>query len=512
MQFRAIPRPTSTRNLLFALAVGLLCVLAGYELGRINGERMQAAELLQQGRGWVTSHEIALSHVLDRYQLLPEVLAEFPLLHDTLQHPRDAQLLEAGNRRLQALAEKARVSALYLMDAQGQVLVSSNWNSDTSFVGHNFSFRPYFVDAMAQGRGRYIAVGRVSARLGLYLSRRMDVGPGAQGVLVVKVGFEAVNRLMAELGSERHVRSAITGAHDMVLASGTPQWLLRPLHRPPPRLEDDAEARYGAALLQREPVIQRRVGKGRYVALDATAERYLHLQLDFEPLDGRLHLFLPESLAQGLVREARITGATIGALVFVLGWLLFSLYRTAHRAHRSAMRDSLTGQYNRTYMEAMIPSLIAEDERENRQRLALVMFDLDHFKQINDRYGHVAGDQVLEITGRLLTSQVRECDVAVRYGGEEFAVFLRCDDISAAEVFAHRLRAQLKRHVFHVDGGELSVTASFGLDMRRSGESLSEFVHRVDELLYRAKKAGRDRIVSGGSGETTVDSDIEPPA
>lgn len=162
-----------------------------------------------------------------------------------------------------------------------------------------------------------------------------------------------------------------------------------------------------------------------------------------------------------------------------------------------ALTDSLTGLYNRRYMETHLETLI-EKASSTERPLALVMIDIDHFKPINDTYGHDAGDEVLrQFAGRLQAS-VRGIDLACRYGGEEFVVVMPDADLSVARAVGERLRRNISADPFPVSKGakKLDVTISVGIAMRRDGDGADTILKRADEALYQAKRDGRNRVVS----------------
>jgi diguanylate cyclase (GGDEF)-like protein len=173
------------------------------------------------------------------------------------------------------------------------------------------------------------------------------------------------------------------------------------------------------------------------------------------------------------------------------------------RLAEEARVDSLTGLLNRRGFEERAALAGALAEREGVP-VALAMFDIDHFKQVNDDFGHEVGDRVLARTGRLIALQARDTDVVARYGGEEFVVLLSGSDIAAAHSFAERVRESLAAR----NAPDLPpVKVSVGVDAVRSEVDLRALQRHADETLYGAKRAGRDRTmrfagpaVSAGAG------------
>jgi two-component system cell cycle response regulator len=182
----------------------------------------------------------------------------------------------------------------------------------------------------------------------------------------------------------------------------------------------------------------------------------------------------------------------------------FCIENTVNRARllRSGFTDVLTGWNNRRYLAVRLVEELARARRD-RTRLVCLMLDIDHFKRINDTWGHAAGDAVLRELAQRIDAQVRASDVAARYGGEEFVVLLPDTDIDAAANLAERVRAEIAAAPVPLPNGEqVTITASIGLaevspapddaDLKTLGDSL---LARADVALYAAKSAGRDQVM-----------------
>lgn len=157
-----------------------------------------------------------------------------------------------------------------------------------------------------------------------------------------------------------------------------------------------------------------------------------------------------------------------------------------------AITDSLTGVYNRTKFDAEFSN---EFERAKRYKhpLCIVILDIDHFKKVNDTYGHVEGDKVLRKIAKITKSITRENDIFARWGGEEFIILLPESNVEDAKEFADRLRFKIQTSDFEKAKG---LTASFGVSHYLEGESGSDFIKRADSALYKAKEQGRNRVIT----------------
>ena len=165
------------------------------------------------------------------------------------------------------------------------------------------------------------------------------------------------------------------------------------------------------------------------------------------------------------------------------------------RLNELVNKDQLTGLYNFGAFKAELFRRTREvDRSEGEPELALVIVDVDHFKQFNDSHGHVAGNLVLQEVASRIERLTRKLDLACRFGGEEFVVILPRCDLEGAAQFAERLRRSIAEEPFHIDEQALEVTASFGCATYVAGESAEDFIARADQALYRAKEAGRNRV------------------
>ena len=155
-----------------------------------------------------------------------------------------------------------------------------------------------------------------------------------------------------------------------------------------------------------------------------------------------------------------------------------------------ATTDALTGLHNRLKLEnAMVDEIRRADHLKTP--LTLIMFDIDHFKAINDTYGHAVGDRVLVQLARLVSSYIRYSDMLARWGGEEFLILMPGVEETTGYQVAEKCRDAIARITF---GGAGPVTCSFGVAQYEPGESSAEFIARADAALYRAKESGRNRV------------------
>ncbi|MEC8443329.1 MAG: GGDEF domain-containing protein [Pseudomonadota bacterium] len=166
-----------------------------------------------------------------------------------------------------------------------------------------------------------------------------------------------------------------------------------------------------------------------------------------------------------------------------------------HEALAAAFRDPLTGAGNRVALDKTLTREIELAKRHD-QPLSILMLDLDHFKKVNDEYGHSMGDKVLKDAVTAMTGCIRQTDMCFRYGGEEFLILLSSADQSGALRIAERVRMGIGQLQFEHRKGDLQVTASIGSATLQVSDTLEELISRADSALYMAKDQGRNRVIS----------------
>jgi two-component system, cell cycle response regulator len=163
-----------------------------------------------------------------------------------------------------------------------------------------------------------------------------------------------------------------------------------------------------------------------------------------------------------------------------------------------AITDALTGLHNRRYMSRHLDNLVAQSHRTGKQ-LSFVIMDIDFFKAVNDTHGHDIGDEVLREFARRITANIRGCDLACRFGGEEFVVVMPDTDVAYAYSISERLRKSIEVNPVAISRppNQLKVTVSIGIAGSMGPADTAEaLLHRADQALYSAKNTGRNRVVA----------------
>lgn len=163
--------------------------------------------------------------------------------------------------------------------------------------------------------------------------------------------------------------------------------------------------------------------------------------------------------------------------------------------HEVSIKDSLTGLYNRRYLFSRLDHFV-NLSRRYKNPLAVVMLDIDHFKQINDNYGHKVGDDVLRSIAEILRPSLRDADVLARYGGEEFAILMPETELSKAIIVCERIRMNIADYEWQKVAQNLNVTGSLGISTFEQEDCPEKLFVKADECLYEAKRSGRNKTIS----------------
>ncbi len=200
-----------------------------------------------------------------------------------------------------------------------------------------------------------------------------------------------------------------------------------------------------------------------------------------ETLQAKAHL---EDRVEERTRE-------LNRALMEVGDLAAQLNESLQQVEHLAVTDQLTETYNRRKFDEVVAGEQQHAE-SGKTPFSLIMLDIDHFKKVNDRFGHSTGDQVLRHLARLLRSLIRQGDLLIRWGGEEFLILLPATLLAEAGPFAERVRVEVEQTQFPHAG---PLTISLGVSQLRNDDTTDALLKRVDNALYRAKRQGRNRVV-----------------
>lgn len=239
-------------------------------------------------------------------------------------------------------------------------------------------------------------------------------------------------------------------------------------------------------------ILRDKSGSYRYVAAGDTHV----LNVNYLPeLNWYLFVEQNEDASLAGIRRTLYLNIALSLLMTVVVLFLIhaATFRYQRRIETMAATDELTGLANRHAFNILVDKLLA-DVRRQPQAISMLLIDIDHFKEINDRHGHLVGDDVLAAVAEALRSALRESDIAARWGGEEFLMLLKGSDLDQATQIAEKLRQLVERAPVEIKGQMIPVTVSIGVTEYLPGESMDNTIARADRALYEAKQGGRNRV------------------
>ncbi|MEW8029142.1 MAG: diguanylate cyclase [Candidatus Thiodiazotropha sp.] len=430
---------------------------------------------------------------LTRYDHLSGSVATSRLILDLLRNPEERSVVMAANRYLEALNEEVHANTVYVMDLMGNTLAASNWQAEKSFVGKNYSFRSYFQRAIDGIQGRDVAVGATSGVLGYYAARPVLDAGEVIGAAVIKLTLEEMRLMFADL----NMQILVADRDGVIFLASDERWRFKTLR---PLTSSQMERIRKVKRYADNPLIpwstvetQPRDEVSKLLVLDDGIE-YLAQATLMLSRGWEMHVLKPASEVDNQVYFAMIASGLVCAIALLSLLLLIQRHDYLQDLRDAAIHDFLTGLYTRRYLQDTAKAQISRMDRGQVNSFSAAMIDIDHFKRVNDDFGHRAGDQVLRAVGSAIASEIRQGDIPVRYGGEEFLVIINSKTDCDSTRIVRRILERIKTMSFRGPIRRLKITASAGVAHYQPGETLEQLLQRADELLYRAKEDGRDRF------------------
>ncbi|GHD67231.1 sensor domain-containing diguanylate cyclase [Jeongeupia chitinilytica] len=504
LKWRLRAQPLLSGCVLFVLLAVLWLPLA-WRLAHIvvSDEAEHFIELVQ------TRRESELARVTDnlreRFAYLksaPEIIANTGEIRQALLTPSDVRL-DDGNRYLAMYAARSLADTLWVLDRSGRIIMGSDVDDPDGLVGVQLSQRQYYLDAIGGQPGMQFSYGAKSGIPGFFFSAPVMAHGAVLGVVVLKVKISTLDKVVDDNDL------LISDVYGVVVLARTEAFRMRTLPGAPALPSDIREQLYNhrsLPLLQLSPT-RKPLPQGLFF-VDGGVTPHLFLTRDDPKLNGlQVHMLVPlRSLEHQPARQRFYFGLIggCGLLVVALGLLLaIYLLRTRELSRQVALvnrelrqqaeTDFLTGCANRRKFDRALTGELARSLRYGTP-LTLALIDIDHFKRVNDDYGHPVGDLALVHLVDTVKGCIREADLLGRVGGEEFGLLLPQTAADGALQLLERLRLQLGHEGVPGAGRPLTFTVSIGFATARAGDDAIRLRARADAALYTAKQGGRNRV------------------
>ncbi|AUS43071.1 diguanylate cyclase [Ralstonia nicotianae] len=517
-------------------AAGMVAdAMGARELRQTFDARRQLAEQVADGMASQITADVAL------LRAVPLTLAEIESIPAGVARvdTRRWNLMDEGLRLKEATAHpEVRAASTFLsvangnlgldytwvVDTRGYVVLASNAGRPGSFIGMQLALQPYMKAAMLGGLGEQFTVGPITGVPGLFFAAPIY---DAQGRLVAAIGTKVnLSRLQHWVS---HPTSLVADANGLIILSTDASLVGKALpdsrvQRMTPserfteyqRVDFEPWSYQAAASAQRavpswvpadvrDAMVWRAGSEIPSLTVSRTASADLTVMVA-EPLGSWSYQLATHERNRSLGFVLFLSGLLVFVLVVwsllrerqhhrVTRHLNQSLQRTNSALANEAHFDHLTGVLTRRRFLALFETVLTRTHVRGEQ-LVLVLADLDHFKRINDTWGHAVGDLALQRFASLATSVMRSSDLIGRLGGEEFAVVMSRTTLEEAAGVVERLRAAVAEADESLPSG-LAMTVSLGMTACHPGDTASEMLRRADLALYRAKESGRNRHAAG---------------
>jgi len=422
-----LPRSNPAQWRLF-VAIWLVIAVIAVTASGAFARRDAMASAGRQATTASALHAAVLRSELERHRSLPMVLAQDPDLAMLLARP-DAEVTARLNLKFEALARDVRAAAIYALDANGRTLAASNWRLPTSFVGSNYRFRPYYFEAMRDGQATFFALGTVSGRPGLYLSRRVNGADGqALGVIVAKVEFDALEAEWLASGEPTYV----TDSDGVVVVTTVPAWRFRTTGP----LSADQRRRFAATQTAGATVpssLPFEAGGRAVIRLsaDVPPDLYAVASDPIPDIGWRLTLLAPagEAMSRAMAGARWLAALSVALLAALTGILLRRRQRAAAQAIEAERgRIELERQISLRTAELRSTNDLLNREIDERQRLESVRQDLqDDLIQANKlaTLGQIAAGVAHEINQPIAAIRTHADSASLQLRREDSAGALR---------------------------------------------------------------------------------------
>jgi len=400
-----------------------------------------------------------LSGELDKYSSLPFILARHPQFSKLLDNPEDSEQVDAVNRLLAEFNHISKALNIYILDANGVTLASSNWDSDTSFVGEDLSFRPYFQDAMTNGNGYYFALGSTSKKRGFYFSAAVPNNQKNIGVLVVKVNLYRVEEVLSEVNR----RFAVSDPDGVVFISNETDWIY---HTMAPLDADKLTTlrnsrRYADHPLKPLPFTHGTINSSDRVVSttlgdDGDTIRLLHHSQSVPERGWVIHAFSDYSVVSAHVTRSVLAAAAVSTLMLALGAIVYL-------KHQSKLQGERIRQATLGALEKQVQIRTSELQQTNERLKAEIIERQQTARELTAAQDHLVQATKMATLGQMETSISHELN----------------QPLGAIRAFADNAQEFIKRSDLHTAMSNLDLIADMCDKMRSIMQNLRSFARKT---------------------------------
>lgn len=488
------------RLVLTLLALGV-CLAIGWQVSN-STESQYNTSISNHVKNKLDIYLSFLENELSKYKLLVKILSEqsnvrSPLVNKKKQ--KDNKLDRDLNLYLENFNKVIKSSFSFVMNMEGDVVASSNWKNKKSFVGRYYGFRPYFKKAIRGKITNYLAFGATTGVPGLFYSSPIyNTKKAVVGVAVIKFSLKALSPNWHSNDDNLY----ITDENDVIFITNRDKYKFYSMGNNKKIDEINKKPKgtkkYAGKTIKPMPILSKEKNNNNMIiklSEDNTTHTYFTSDSNLKGFNWLVHVYAKYDD----LMHRRVINISLAILIFLttilLGMYVHQRKTFMQRMYDNAIKDPLTKLYTRLYMHEKCDVMLDKAFKKKTKDLSLALFDIDHFKSINDTHGHNIGDIALAKVAEVINESVREQDLPVRYGGEEFLILLEAN-IEQAKIVAERVRKKVEDLIIKFDDKELKLTISCGIALYKDSESIDELISRADTHLYKAKDGGRNQVRS----------------
>ncbi|MCK5539261.1 MAG: hypothetical protein KAI79_20735, partial [Bacteroidales bacterium] len=335
-------------------------------LGYLIGERIIMTQAQNDASMLASSSGDFLISEISRFELLPSMVQMCSCVKNLLEEPDNTDIRDKTNLKLEEIVSLSDAQVVYLLDINGHTLASSNWKSKQSFVGNNYSIRPYFIDAIDNKTGRYIALGLTSKKLGYYLAKPIMSNNSIQGVLVVKIGMDILQEKLQQQFEQREEEVIISDKNDIIFISTKTDWLFHSLKTLSNNELNHVKTHQTYADIAIKPLeLTDHKFLNRYARILTSDKKHYILYINtLHNIQLNVNIVVPLDKYYYTRNLSLFLGIILG--LFISTFLLFLYIRDTYQKNivNNAITDPLTGLYTRLYLQEFAPKLFLLHQRD----------------------------------------------------------------------------------------------------------------------------------------------------